>query len=316
MSKAYQQALKLVKLKNPDKDHKECMQLLKGKWQKVKDKTHTTEELMEELRTGIAVVKKAALFNKGDTVYIKICPWEAMRKANRQHGADIEKRGESSWGTPSLTKQFKKAGQHLRMGSEGSVWKITKILDTDYVVASFSNFRLTLLTEDVSKEKPFVPPQPVPKYRLDITEREARCEFGLTRQEIYEAVSAKKLHFKENVTYGNVWLQLVRSEVRALAVELKGEDTVEKEKRESTLRCIKRKIKAGRREVSKFQGLVKEIEDQEVLLLAEKRKLEGLLGIKPDNMMTKAQRVPAKKRSIKTNAAKIAKKARNKGSKK
>jgi len=256
------------------------------------------------------------LFTKGDKVYIKICPWEAMRKANRQHGADIEKRGESAWGTPSLTKQFSKAGKHLRMGSEGFVWKTSSILDTNYVVASFSNFRLTLLPEDVSKEKPSIPPQPVPTYRLDITERDARCEFGLTRQEIYDAVGAQKLHFKENVSYGNVWLQLVRSEVRALAVELKGEDTLEKEKLESTLRGIKRKIKAGRREVSKLKKQLKDIEDREVQLFAEKNKVETLLGIEHDQMMTKKQRATAKKMSVKTTSKKKAKKTRNKHSKK
>jgi len=271
---------------------------------------------MEELRTGIAVVKEAALFAKGDTVYIKICPWEAMRKANRQHAVDIEKRGESSLGRSSLTKQFKKAGQHLRRGSKGCVRKITKLFDTHYVVASFSTFRLTLLTEDVSKEEPYIPPRPVPTYCLDITERDARCEFGLTRQEIYDAVSARKLHFKENVSYGNVWLQLVRSEVRALAVELKGEDTLEKEKLQSTLRCIKRKIKAGRREASKFQKLLKNIEDQELELFAEKCKVETLLGVEHDEMITKAQRAKTKKRSTKTKAKKVAKKVRNKKSKK
>jgi len=318
MSNAWQQALKLVKQKNLDKTHKECVELLKVKWQKVKKMTHTKEELLEELRTGIVIVREGPIFAKGDTVYIKICPWEAMRKANRQHGADLQKRGESSWGKPSLTKQFHKAGKSLRLGSKGYVSKTTKILDTKYVVASFGNFRLTLLTEDISKEEPYIPPRPVPTYCLDITEREARCEFGLTRQEIYDAVNAQKLHFKENVSYGNVWLQLVRSEVRALAVELKGEDTVEKEKHEATLRCIKRKIKAGRREASKLQKLLKEIEDREVKLFSEKCSMETLLGIAHDDMMTKAQKAKAKKRSTKTKAVKkkVTKKVRKKKSKK
>jgi hypothetical protein len=49
-----------------------------------------------------------------------------------------------------------------------------------------------------------------------LSDKSARQEFGLTQQEIYEAMRAGKLQFQQNSMHGNPWFRLLRHEVEAL----------------------------------------------------------------------------------------------------
>jgi transcriptional regulator with XRE-family HTH domain len=49
-----------------------------------------------------------------------------------------------------------------------------------------------------------------------LSDKTARQEFGLTQDEIVEAIGVGKLHYRLNSTHGNPWLRLLRREVEDL----------------------------------------------------------------------------------------------------
>ena len=50
-----------------------------------------------------------------------------------------------------------------------------------------------------------------------LSDKTAREEFGLTQDEIYDAIDAGTLHYRQAAMHGNPWLRLLRREVEALA---------------------------------------------------------------------------------------------------
>jgi hypothetical protein len=84
-----------------------------------------------------------------------------------------------------------------------------------------------------------------------LSDKSARKEFGLTQQEIYEAMRAGKLQFKQNSMHGNPWFRLLRHEVEALVREKSGKDGLHRKKLQKELadlnkeaRKIKTRLKA------------------------------------------------------------------------
>ena len=49
-----------------------------------------------------------------------------------------------------------------------------------------------------------------------LSDKSARQEFGLTQDEIFAAMRAGKLQFRESNMHGNPWFRLLRYEVEAL----------------------------------------------------------------------------------------------------
>ena len=84
-----------------------------------------------------------------------------------------------------------------------------------------------------------------------LSDKSARKEFGLTQQEIYEAMRAGKLQFQQNSMHGNPWFRLLRHEVEAFVKEKIGKDGLQKKKLQKELadldkeaRKIKTRLKA------------------------------------------------------------------------
>ena len=84
-----------------------------------------------------------------------------------------------------------------------------------------------------------------------LSDKSARKEFGLTQQEIFAAVRAGKLQFREGNMHGNPWLRLLRHEVEALVKEKGGQDHLHKKKLQKELadlnkeaRKLKTRLKA------------------------------------------------------------------------
>src|SRR6266480_5090872 len=50
-----------------------------------------------------------------------------------------------------------------------------------------------------------------------LSDKTARQEFGLTQDEIYDAIDAGTLQYRQAYMHGNPWLRLLRREVEALA---------------------------------------------------------------------------------------------------
>ena len=98
-----------------------------------------------------------------------------------------------------------------------------------------------------------------------LSDKSARQEFGLTQQEIYEAMRAGKLQFQQNSMHGNPWFRLLRHEVEALVTEKGGQDHLHKKKLQKELADINkeaRKIKTRLKAIEQRRAeLIEELEE-------------------------------------------------------
>jgi hypothetical protein len=76
-----------------------------------------------------------------------------------------------------------------------------------------------------------------------LSDKSARKEFGLTQEEIYAAIRAGKLQFREHNMYGNPWFRLLRHEVEALVKQKSGSGHLRKKKLEKELADINKETR-------------------------------------------------------------------------
>ena len=79
-----------------------------------------------------------------------------------------------------------------------------------------------------------------------LSDKSARKDFGLTQEEIFAAMRAGKLQFRQSNMHGNPWFRLLRHEVEALVREKGGQDHLHKKKLQNELTDLNkeaRKIK-------------------------------------------------------------------------
>jgi hypothetical protein len=96
-----------------------------------------------------------------------------------------------------------------------------------------------------------------------LSDKSARKEFGLTQEEIIEAIKAGKLQYRQNNVFGNPYLRLVRNEVEALVDEKYGHHYLKK-----------KKIK---QELAQVSGELKRLKAQVILLEQRKTELQASL---------------------------------------
>ena len=94
-----------------------------------------------------------------------------------------------------------------------------------------------------------------------LSDKSARKEFGLTQEEIIEAINAGKLQYRENCVFGNPYFKLVRSEVETLVDEKHGSNYLKKRK-------IKNELAQVNKELKMLKAQVVSLEDRRVELLA------------------------------------------------
>src|SRR5262249_30899337 len=63
-----------------------------------------------------------------------------------------------------------------------------------------------------------------------LSDKSAREEFGLTQQEIIDAIRVGKLQFRVSNMHGNPWYRLLRQEVESLVRDKSGQDQLHKKK--------------------------------------------------------------------------------------
>ena len=68
-----------------------------------------------------------------------------------------------------------------------------------------------------------------------MSDKSARQEFGLTREEIVAAIRAGQLQFREGNMHGNPWYRLLRHEVESLVRDKSGQDHLHKKKLQKEL---------------------------------------------------------------------------------
>ena len=76
-----------------------------------------------------------------------------------------------------------------------------------------------------------------------LSDKTARKEFGLTQDEIVQAIRAGNLHYREASMHGNPWLRLLRREVHALVKAKHGGDYLKNQQAKTELGAINRELK-------------------------------------------------------------------------
>ena len=76
-----------------------------------------------------------------------------------------------------------------------------------------------------------------------LSDKTARTEFGLTQDEIVQAIRAGKLHYRVNSIFGNPFLRLLRREVEALVKKRHGATYLKGQQAKTELARINRELK-------------------------------------------------------------------------
>jgi predicted RNase H-like nuclease (RuvC/YqgF family) len=95
-----------------------------------------------------------------------------------------------------------------------------------------------------------------------LSDKSARKEFGLTQEEILEAIDAGKLSYRISVIHGSPWFRLLRREVE----ELMNSTYNDKHHREKRARAELARVD---RELRQLRAQVAMLEEQRAKLVAE-----------------------------------------------
>lgn len=82
-----------------------------------------------------------------------------------------------------------------------------------------------------------------------LSHKNACKEFGLTEDEVFTAMKAGKLQYRKNYAHGNPYFRLLRSEVKSLAQELHGAESVEEQEVKHRLQKINKEIDSLKRKI-------------------------------------------------------------------
>ena len=86
-----------------------------------------------------------------------------------------------------------------------------------------------------------------------ISDKTARLEYGLTQDEIYDAIDAGKLQYRPAAMHGNPWLRLLRCEVEDLARTLHGDRDVREKQARAELARVNRELKQLRSQLAALE---------------------------------------------------------------
>ncbi len=83
-----------------------------------------------------------------------------------------------------------------------------------------------------------------------LSHKNASKEYGLTEQDLFTAMRAGTLQFREGSAHGNPYFKLLRMEVEALALELRGAAAMEEQAFQHQLRQIDKAINSHKRKLT------------------------------------------------------------------
>jgi len=86
-----------------------------------------------------------------------------------------------------------------------------------------------------------------------LSDKTAREEFGLTQEEISEAIRAGKLRYRLNSAHGNPWLRLLRREVEGLAKTRHGDRHLKERQARTELARVNRELKRLRTKLAELE---------------------------------------------------------------
>ena len=86
-----------------------------------------------------------------------------------------------------------------------------------------------------------------------LSDKTARKEFGLTQDEIVQAIRACKLQYRRNSIHGNPFLRLLRREVEALVKKEHGDDFLKDQQAKTEMARINRELKRMKAQVAALE---------------------------------------------------------------
>ena len=95
-----------------------------------------------------------------------------------------------------------------------------------------------------------------------LSDKSARKEFGLSQEEIIEAIRNGKLQYRKGSIYGNPYLRLLRTEVETLVDEKHGSNYLEKKKTKKELALVNKELKALKAQVVSLEQRSVELQER------------------------------------------------------
>ncbi len=86
-----------------------------------------------------------------------------------------------------------------------------------------------------------------------LSDKTAREEFGLTQDEIVQAIRAGTLQYREGSMYGNPWLRLLRREVEALVRRKHGDNYLKQRQSKAELARIDRELRCLKTQIAQLE---------------------------------------------------------------
>jgi hypothetical protein len=87
-----------------------------------------------------------------------------------------------------------------------------------------------------------------------LSDKTAREEFGLTMEEIVQAIRDDKLQYREHNIYGNPWLRLLRREVEALVKSRSGSAFLVERQAKAELKQVDKQIRLLKTQLKELEG--------------------------------------------------------------
>ena len=92
-----------------------------------------------------------------------------------------------------------------------------------------------------------------------LSDKTARKEFGLTQDEIIQAIQAGKLDYRRNSVFGNPFLRLLRREVEALVEQKHGDSYLRDQQAKTELARIDRELKRLKTKIAGLEARKSEL---------------------------------------------------------
>jgi len=86
-----------------------------------------------------------------------------------------------------------------------------------------------------------------------LSDKTARKEYGLTQDEIVEAIRAGRLQYRQNSIHGNPFLRLLRQEVELLVRRKHGGDYLQGQQARTELAGINRELKKLKKQIAALE---------------------------------------------------------------
>lgn len=105
---------------------------------------------------------------------------------------------------------------------------------------------------------------PWQKQGATLSHKNACKEFGLSEDEVFEAMKVGQLQYRQNYAHGNPYFRLLRSEVNSLAQEMRGAKHVEEQE-------VKHKLQKINKEINSLKRKLASLEKQKIELIAKEK---------------------------------------------